>query len=683
MDELLCDFLTETIEALAAIDDALVRWERDPTDRPTLDSIFRLVHTVKGGCGFLDLPRLEALAHAAESVLGRVREGVLQPSTGLVTGVLAAIDGVRTIAAAIAERGTEPAGDDAPLIARLQQIAEGQDVSTDTAAPDDAVELRDTHSIRVPLALLDRLMDTVSELVLTRNQLAQQARGASVNDALTLQFQRLSQCISSIQDGVMRTRMQPIERVWGTLPRLVRRLGVDLGKRLEIEFSGGDVELDRQMLEVIKDPLAHMVRNAADHGIEHPERRRTAGKAEAGRIRIEASQEGGQIVVRFSDDGGGLDLMGLRARAASCGLMTEAAALRLSNADAARLIFHAGLSTAETVTAISGRGVGMDVVRCNIEKIGGSVDVETAPGRGTAFTLRIPLTLAIMPAMVAEAAGERFAIPQVAVLELVEVGGDGPRVERIQDARVLRLRGMLLPLVDLAAIIGMDRDSSDRPRFVVVAQAAGFRYGLMVDELFDIEEIVVKPVAPLLADLVAYCGNAVLGDGRAAMILDVGGVATLAGLRASAEDLEDDRDDLDATQSLLLFGAGGAPLMAVRLARVERIEDMPQGAIEQVGGRALAQYRGTLLPVLGIDGRPLKSSAPRQSVLVLNEGGRTVGLAIDGIADIVEEPLDIVPSQRALRIGNAVIAGRIAEVIDAKAYVDLAAQAEIMLERAA
>ena len=682
MDELLTDFLAETVEALAAIDDALVRFEREPQDRATLDAVFRLVHTIKGGCGFLDLPRLEALAHAAETVLGRVRDGALPVSTGLVTGVLAAIDGIKAIVGVLGAKGAEPEGDDAALIHLLGQIADGDAVDADVVVAETTHEMHTAQTIRVPLALLERLMDTVSELVLTRNQLVQMSRSGRDPETLGMQFSRLSQCITTIQDGVMRTRMQPIERVWGTLPRLVRRLALDLGKRIDVEFSGGDVEIDRQMLELIKDPLQHMVRNAADHGLESPADRKKAGKPEGGRIRIEAAQEGGQIVIRFSDDGRGLDLLALRAKAAANGVMSEGAALRLPNGEAARLVFHPGLSTAEAVTSVSGRGVGMDVVRANLEKIGGSVDVETTYGRGTCFTLRIPLTLAIVPALVAEAVGERFAIPQVAVLELVEIGGDGIQVEHIHDAPVIRLRGALLPLVDLGAILGMVRADHSAARFVIVAQAACFRYGLMVDELFDTEEIVVKPVAPLLADLAAYCGNTVLSDGRAAMILDVGGIAGLARLEADIDDGADELAALDATETLLLFNAGSDAPLAIPLAQIERIEDLPASALEQVGGRCLVQYRGGLLPVIDIDARS-PAKRPRQQMLVLSNGDRPVGLAIDSVVDIVEQKFDLVASARVMRIGNAVIGGHIAEIIDAQAYIGAAAIIPPKLERAA
>lgn len=671
MDELLNDFLSETVESLAAIDEALVRWERNPADRTHLDSIFRLVHTIKGACGFLDLPRLEALAHAAETVLGRVRDGSLEVTAPLVTEILAAIDVIKSMVASLGQTGVEPPGDNAVLITRLERIANGIAVASEETAGDEGVQLQSNQTIRVPLALVERLMDTVSELVLTRNQLLQMARDGRSFETLDLHFQRLSQCITAMQDGVMRTRMQPIGRLWSALPRLARRLAADLGKRIDVEFGGDDVEVDRQMLDLIKDPLAHMLRNAADHGIETPAERIAARKRETGRIRIEASQEGGQIVIVFSDDGRGLDLAALRAKAVDAGLLTEAAAKHLSDAEAARLIFHAGLSTASEVTAISGRGVGMDVVWSNLERIGGSVEVYTLKGIGTRFTLRIPLTLAIISALVAQAGGERFVVPQVAVLELVQIGSDGAQIEFVYDAPVLRLRGALLPLVDLAALLELPAAGQDE-RFVIVAQAAGFRYGLIVDELFDTEEIVVKPVAPLLSALEAYAGNVVLGDGGVAMILDVGGLASMAGLSASTEVAPPQADAVAAKQSLVLFRTDSPSLLAVPLSQVERIEELPAASLERVGGRILVQYRGALMAVIGLDGPPLLAP-DRQPLLVLNDGGSSIGVAIERIEDIVEDTYDLVADPSTGRLGNAVIGGRIAEVIDARHYLGLPA----------
>lgn len=680
MDELLVDFLTETAENLGVVDNEIVRWERNPNDRAVLDNIFRLVHTIKGTCGFLDLPRLEALAHAAETVLGRVRDRKLVVSTAVVTEVLAALDGIKAILRVLEATGKEPEGDDAPLIARLDSVAAGEAASAPTAAATGAepeTAGRAPQSIRVSVDLLDQLMTTVSELVLTRNQLMQIARRFGDGDAYAVSLQRLSQCVSELQDGVMRTRMQPVSNAWAALPRLVRNLALELGKKLELEMTGGETELDRQLLELIKDPLAHMVRNAADHGLEAPADRTAAGKREVGRIRLNAFQEGGHIVIELSDDGRGLNVGRLTAKAVEAGLLRDRDAAELSAAQAAQLIFHPGLSTAEAVTAVSGRGVGMDVVKANVEKIGGTIEVDSVAGQGTRFTLRIPLTLAIIPALIVAAGGERFAIPQIAVRELVGTGSEGEnRIERVHDAHVLRLRDRLLPVVDLAALLGLPASAGDE-RFVVVAQAGSFSFGVVVDDVFDTEEIVVKPVAPILGNVPLYSGNAILGDGRVIMILDVNGIAAQSGAgergeRAAETVAESEVDAAADRDAMLVFRAGSPHPKAVPLSLVARLEEIDVAAIEWSEDRPVAQYRGDVMPILTVDGAGALRHAGRQPVLVFSDGGRSVGLAVDEVVDIVEDVIDIrLSGEVGGRLGTAVIGGKVTEVLDVGHYLTL------------
>jgi two-component system, chemotaxis family, sensor kinase CheA len=416
MDDLLADFLTETNESLAELDVALVRLEQSPGDQQTLSLIFRLVHTIKGTCGFLGLPRLERVAHAGENVLVRVRDGALAATPEVVTAVLAGIDCIKAIVAGLAASGAEPAGDDSALIAALNATADGSAPTVPAAetaepaphtlhepaepaaapAPDTASEpAGGAQTIRVGVDVLEDLMTLVSELVLTRNQLLQLARTRE-NAAFTVPLQRLSHITSDLQEGVMKTRMQPIGNAWNKLPRLVRELGRDLGKRIELVMLGAETELDRQVLELIKDPLTHMVRNSGDHGLERPEERRAAGKPETGQIRLNAYHEGGHIIIEVSDDGAGLPVDKIRAKALSRGLATEAELATMSDVQVQRFIFRPGFSTAAEVTAVSGRGVGMDVVKTNIERIGGTIDLRSAAGQGTSFTIKIPLTLAIV-----------------------------------------------------------------------------------------------------------------------------------------------------------------------------------------------------------------------------------------------------------------------------------------------
>ncbi len=463
MDDLLAEFLTETGESLAELDLALIRLERAPDDATTLSQVFRLVHTIKGTCGFLGLPRLERVAHAAESVLVQIRDGETTPTAPVVSVILKALDGIRGILSGLTSAGTEPAGDDAALIAELGCLAHGERPPEITEEP--PAEAPDQigggpprgQTIRVDVGLLDELMTMVGELVLTRNQLLRLARTYEVGgidaEIFGTPLQRLSQITSDLQEGVMKTRMQPIGNAWNKLPRLVRDLSLELGKPIELTMHGSDTELDRQMLELIKDPLTHMVRNSADHGLERPATRRAAAKPEAGSITLDAYHEGGDIVIEVADDGAGLPMGRIRAETLARHLATEAELSTMDDARIARFIFHPGFSTANKVTAVSGRGVGMDVVKTNIEKIGGTIEVASTPGQGCRFTLKIPLTLAIVAALIVEAAGERFAVPQNGVVELVRIGtggtGEGSRIERIGATMMLRLRGRLLPLISL------------------------------------------------------------------------------------------------------------------------------------------------------------------------------------------------------------------------------------------
>lgn len=709
MDDLLADFLTETHEGLLALDSALVRLERAPDDHPTLSEVFRLVHTIKGTCGFLGLPRLEAVAHAAENVLGRYRDGTLPVTPAGITLILTALDRVKAIVAGIEANGSEPAGEDGPLIAALNAAAEGKagaaPVAEAPAAPppaeaaapvaepaaqDTGVETASAASgggaapqtIRVSVEVLEDLMTLVSELVLTRNQLLQLAR-AHQSDAFAVPLQRLSHITSDLQEGVMKTRMQPIGNAWAKLPRLVRDLSHDLGKKIELDMRGAQTELDRQVLELIRDPLTHMVRNSGDHGLETPADRRAAGKPETGRIILNAYHEGGHIIIEVGDDGRGLPVDRIRAKALANGLATDAELAQMSEREILRFIFAAGFSTAQQVTSVSGRGVGMDVVKTNIEKIGGTVELVSKEGRGTTFTIKIPLTLAIASALIVEAGGERFALPQIGVVELVRVAAGGaqagaaaqdgaPRIERIKDAAVLRLRDRLLPLVSLAGLLRLPPASQDAG-FVAVMQVGGQAFGIILDRVFDTEEIVVKPVAPILRHITMFSGNTILGDGSVIMILDPNGIARAAGVGLDAASEEERRGApaaigmrSDAKTSLLLFRAGDGGPKAVPLGLVARLEDIPGERIEMSGMTPVVQYRGALMPIVPLSpGWTAPSGDARQPVLVFTERDRAMGLAVAEILDVIEERLEIQPGTgRPGFIGSAVIAGRVTEVID-------------------
>ena len=517
-------------------------------------------------------------------------------------------------------------------------------------------------------------MTLVSELVLTRNQLMQLARVSS-DSQISVPLQRLSHITSELQEGVMKTRMQPIGNAWAKLPRLVRDLANELGKKIELEMRGADTELDRQVLELIKDPLTHMVRNSGDHGLEKPADRRAAGKPETGRILLNAYHQGGHIIIEIGDDGRGLPVEKIRAKVLAQGLTTEAELAQMNEHDVLRFIFRPGFSTAQQITSVSGRGVGMDVVKTNIERIGGTIELRSKEGRGTTFTIKIPLTLAIVSALIVQAGGERFAIPQIGVVELVRVGDEhegNTRIEMIKDAPVLRLRDRLLPLVSLSSLLRLrEAPVGGLKGYVVVMQVGANVFGIVVDRVFDTEEIVVKPVAPILRHITMFSGNTILGDGSVIMILDPNGVARGAGI--TAEGRAEDQQTMsvavgirsDSSTSLLLFRAGDQTPKAVPLGLVARLEDIPVERIEMSGGTPVVQYRGQLMPMVPIAGHWEAPASGRQAVLVFTEGQRSMGLMVDEILDVVEEPLLIQPgSDRLGYLGSAVIAERVTDVID-------------------
>ncbi len=737
MDDLLTDFLTETNESLAELDVALLTLERTPDDADTLSLIFRLVHTIKGTCGFLGLPRLERVAHAAENVLGKLRDRELTVTPAIVSQVLAALDQIKMIVTTLGVSGAEPVGNDADLIAELNATAAGEaprpaaaapvvaapppapppapapapapapvasepvaaapppaptPAPTTVAAPDDPApgpagqQQAAGQTIRVTVDVLEDLMTLVSELVLTRNQLLQLARGQD-DSGFTVPLQRLSHITSDLQEGVMKTRMQPIGNAWNKLPRLVRDLSQELHKKIELTLLGAETELDRQVLELIKDPLTHMVRNSGDHGLESPADRRAAGKSETGRITLNAFHEGGHIIMEVSDDGRGLPVDRIKAKVIANALATEAELASMSDAQIQRFIFRAGFSTAAQVSAVSGRGVGMDVVKTNIEKIGGTIDLKSIPGQGTTFTIKIPLTLAIVSALIVEAGAERFAIPQLSVVELVrarregeQAGGSESVIERINDTPVLRLRERLLPLVSLNSLLSLGGEVRDESgAYIVVTQVGASLLGIIVDRVFDTEEIVVKPVAPILRHVTMFSGNTILGDGSVIMILDPNGIARATGVAAGGDSktaksaMTDFSRSTDKT-AMLLFRAGGDQKMAVPLGLVARLEDVPREKIEISCGNPVMQYRGRLMPLVPLSG-VVDTDRPRQPLLVFADRDHAMGLMVDEIIDVVEDRLEIeLSGARPGLLGSVVIAGQAIDVLDTMFWLTQAAQ---------
>jgi two-component system chemotaxis sensor kinase CheA len=698
MDELLKDFLVETAEALGALDNDLVLLEAAPGDKTLVSGIFRTLHTVKGTSGFLGLTKLGRVAHAGENVLGLLRDGSLLPTPDVISAVLRCVDAIKDILATIEAGGSEGEREYTALLSDLETL---YGPSTAVAAPDaplpevkaaePAVEAKPVRepvvagqTIRVGIALLETLMTSVAELVLTRNQLLQLLRNEK-DSLFTVPLQHLSLVTSELQESIMKTRMQPIGNVWSSLPRLIRDLARELGKKIELVMDGAETELDRQVLELIKDPLTHIIRNAADHGIEPPAERLAAGKSEAGRIRLNAFHEGGHIIVQISDDGRGLDVERIRRKAVENGLATDAELATMSEAQIFRFVFRPGFSTAAAVTSVSGRGVGMDVVRVNVERIGGTLDLGSTPGRGACFTMKIPLTLAIVSALVVGCGGGRFAIPQTAVVELVLSSKSGEsRIQRIGATAVLCLRERLLPLVRLRDLLRVDSGpDTSADQVVVVTQVGALRFGLVVDQVYDIEEIVVKPVSSVLAGINVYSGNTILGDGSVCMIIDPSGAVEHLGHTVSDETDVSDRNGDERTadgsrQRLLLVRAGPEVRKAIPLDHIDRIEEIDPQRVCYSGGQMMVLYRNRLMPlVLGSTDLRLRGEGTQPTLVFFDpHAGHRDGVRLDRrrprIGLIVDEILDITESDAVIElnhgrpgiIGSAVIDGEPTDVMD-------------------
>ncbi|MAF97312.1 MAG: hybrid sensor histidine kinase/response regulator [Micavibrio sp.] len=790
MDDLIIEFLTETNESLDELDLDLVNLEQHPNDADLLGKIFRLVHTIKGTCGFLGLPRLEKVAHHGENVLGRFRDGDLEVTPEYVTLIFECMDRIKYIVAELEANGSEPQGDDSEIIAKLDAAYEGKSTSdigtseesapadtapadtaadaekdkpveqavlagtmsqeeldaleaafanapgpgeeaaaapaeapkaeapkpTPTAAPaaptEDAKSGGDKsvsqQSLRVSVDVLENLMTMVSELVLTRNQLMQIQRhsGSDGDSELATPLQRLNHVVSDLQEGVMKTRMQPIGNAWAKLPRIIRDLALELNKKIDLQMIGQETELDRQVLDLIKDPLTHMVRNSGDHGIEDPETRKAAGKPEMGTITLQAYHEGGHIIIKIADDGKGLAVDKIKAKVLQNGLASPEELEEMSINQINQFIFKAGFSTAEKVTSVSGRGVGMDVVRTNIEKIGGSIELTSKEGFGSTFTIKIPLTLAIVSALIVEAGGERFAIPQLAVRELVMTSNDN-QVETIKGTPVFRLRDHLLPLVSLSDLLGLSNEDSlieklksaptsqdlddaehaeesnvisieknkKRHEYIVVTQVGAYDFGIIVDRVFDTEEIVVKPVAQILKDIELFSGNTILGDGTVIMILDPNGIAKRTGEIDSAETAATAAAALahassqDKT-SLLLFAAGDTTPKAVPLSLVARLENVDVSKIERSGHKMVVQYRGQLMQLVPFSPSVQVGTEGEKPVLVFAYRDHSMGIIVDEIIDITEAHIDVqLEGENRGLLGSAIINDKATDIVDVGFYL--------------
>jgi two-component system chemotaxis sensor kinase CheA len=707
MDELTREFLIESQEGLDRMERCLTDLEERPQDAGLIAEIFRSVHTIKGTTGFLGFKRLEKLAHSGENLLGLLRETKLIANAPIITGLLHLLDGLRAILKTIEAEESEGSGTDEVLIAQLEelqapakakqpvhakaaesappaqkakapapppppapaadapppvqaaQVPAAAPVAAAPAPPPAAPVAAEAEveapkpriqvtgaaesSLRVDVTLLNRMMNLVGELVLTRNQVLQ---ATSADPNMTLLSRRLDMVTADLRESVMKARMQPVSNIFGKMPRIVRDLSQTLGKRMRLQVEGQETELDKSLLEAIKDPLTHAVRNSLDHGIEMPDVRIAAGKDPEGTLKLRAAQEGSHVLIEVSDDGAGMAVDRIRNKAIEKGLITPERASHMAERELLQLVFLPGFSTAAAVTNVSGRGVGMDVVRTNVEKIGGKVELDSRVGQGTTVRLRIPLTLAIIPALIVRSVNQSFALPQGALSELVHVPPSqaATAIEWIEDAPLYRLRGKLLPLVFLDRLLmpGVTHKlTTERDNFIAVLDADGRRFGLVVDGLADPEEIVVKPLSAVLKDIGLYSGATVLGNADLALILDPGSIAQKAGVTITRDDAAHAigagaEVEAAKNQEYLLVEAAGRQA-AIPLADVLRIEQLPLSRIEYIGYRPVLNFEGQLLPVedsggvlAAVEGNP----EAQIIVVVCREGNRQVGIAVSHVLDV-------------------------------------------------
>jgi two-component system, chemotaxis family, sensor kinase CheA len=718
MDELTREFLIESQEGLDRMERCLTELEARPDDHALLAEIFRSVHTIKGTTGFLGYKRLERLAHAGENLLGLLRDGKLAASAPVITGLLQLLDGLRFILRTIEAEGHEGDEADAELIGRLEELQTPEPVAvkraartrsgpkkeraprrrttsvappaeeaagaptaqrpqpeeppTPTRAGGEQTSAAAESTLRVDIALLNRMMNLVGELVLTRNQVLQ---ATSADPKMTLLSRRLDMVTADLRESVMKARMQPVSNVFSKIPRMVRDLTQILNRRVRLQMDGQETELDKSLLEAIKDPLTHAIRNALDHGIEPPEVRQAAGKDPEGVLRLRAAQEGSHVLIEISDDGGGISVERVRSKAIERGLITPERAAQLSEREVLQLIFLPGFSTASAVTNVSGRGVGMDVVRTNVEKIGGKVEIESRVGKGTTLRLRIPLTLAIIPALIVRSDEQSFALPQGALSEFVRIsaGHVSSTIEWIEDAPVFRLRERLLPLVFLGRLLNpacAREPAAERDSFIAVLDADGRRFGLVVDGLADPEEIVVKPLSAALKGIGLYTGATILGNGDLALILDPGAIALRAHIALNAEDdstpvASAEFEGVNASEYLLVEAAGRRS--AVPLRDVLRIEHIPASRVEYVGSRPVLNFAGQLLPVEDI-GSVLDDARenPKAAIIVVvcRKDERHVGIVVSHVLDVATGSDLIEAGTSQYAAGVTLLKDRVTGVVD-------------------
>ena len=738
--EFIKDFLAESLEILERLDQDFVAMESDPSDSTRLDSIYGGIHTIKGSAGFFAFNKLEAVAHAGENILSLLSDGAMQVTPTITTALLQMVDAIREMLAEVEKSGGDGDKEYPEIIATLTALRTGEepapapagapeteteteeeteeeeteeeapespDVTEDAPPPKEAMEVLfdgaqqapsepsarsvADSTIRVSVDLLDKLMGLVGELVLARNQVLQYT--STIEDrAVIASMQQMDLITTDLQQTIMKTRMQPIRNIFNKFPRIVRDLAISCNKKIHLELEGQETELDKSLIEAINAPLTHIVRNSVDHGIESQEDRRAVGKPVEGRLWLSSFHESGHVNIEVCDDGAGIDLDAIRNKAVARGLLSQEQASYISEAETINLIFSPGLSTSAKVTNISGRGMGMDVVRSNLEKIGGTIDIQNRQGEGTTIKLKIPLTLAIIPALIVSAQSQRFAIPQVHLREAVHLKGEQleESIEEICETQVCRLRGRLLPLVHLNQELelvpvapGEGRSSRLSTMNIVVLRLDDCQFGLVVDEIADTQEIVVKPISRLLKERGCFAGATIMDDGKPALILDILRLAQRARVLSDRidkplfEERTEESTTPEETEIVLVFLTGAGARMAMPLSSVGRLEVFSMDRVEQTGGHEVTQYRDQIMPLIRISDflgeDPSEGATGDESlhVVVYHFRGRPFGLVVGRILDIVEQPLKI--KGRATRsgiVGTAVIRERVTELLDADALLE-------------
>ncbi|MFZ4378344.1 MAG: chemotaxis protein CheW [Polynucleobacter sp.] len=737
-DQILDEFLLEAGEIFDQLDLDFVQLEQTPEDKKLIGNIFRAMHTLKGSSGFFAFHRLEKVAHAGESLLSKLRDGAFTLNEEMTDVLLETSDRLRAIVDGVQKQRREPEGDDSALIQNLKFLTDGgtgvtKTVSAPSAAPvspavevviesapqaiaekmleadianleqdvlevvkdvaiDAAVNEAESSKelaapVKVSVELLDKLMNLVSEMVLARNRLLSFAR-TSGDLAFNNTVRRIDTVTLELQERMMKTRMQPISQVWSKFPRLVRDIAQDCGKKVELVQIGAETELDRTLLEGIRDPLVHIIRNSVDHGIELPADRLAKGKSEQGTVKLRAFHENGMVVIEIADDGAGIDIPLVRQKAIQLGLVTAERAAKLTEREIIDFIYLPGFSTKAEITNLSGRGVGMDVVRTNIHEIGGTVDIATS-AQGTRLRLSIPLTLAIMPAVFVRCKQYSYAIPQVNVIEMLryEPREGVPGVEDFYGVPVFRLRDKLIPLVFLNYELKVDDvlPPVDQTLNIVIVQAAGIRFGLVVDEVLYMQEVVVKSVGPLLKGTPVYSGSTILGDGRVALIFDINAIAVRSGIIAKLADNQFEQDISAAlganneSQQMLLFDLLGLERMVIPLEMVDRLEMISASRIDRRGNEAVMLYGNKIMRLISlahyVEGATQKSLYGDETVPVIvhYHHGQPVGFIVKKVHNIVNVPTQVVmvsPPQRGI-MGSVIVNDSVMSILNVQDVLNL------------